>query len=161
MVIDHCPRNLVTLTEVDLDGKGVPGMVRSFVSEGANLAWLTLLRNHENKTIEWLLSFDGHFDRLRWMEAVTPSHLSSNPEEKIYEIWDCPLVVTVQDYDAQDGDEVNLVKGDKANVLRKLSNSGKFRLQWKPLIMTPLYMTNRLLLQNPPVPNFYNTEPTA
>lgn len=68
------------------------------------------------------------------MEAVTPSQASSNPEEKIYELWDCPQVVSIQDYSAQDADEVNLVKGDKANVLRKLSNSGEFNIGMKAWI---------------------------
>ena len=60
------------------------------------------------------------------MEAVTPIQTSANPEEKIYEDWDCPRVESVEDYDAQDSDELALRKGDTANVLRKMSDSGEF-----------------------------------
>jgi len=55
------------------------------------LAWLTLLQNNEGKTIEWLVAFNSECERRRWTEAVTPQ-TSENPEEKIYEEWDCPLV---------------------------------------------------------------------
>ena len=60
------------------------------------------------------------------MEAVTPTQTSANPEEKIYEDWDCPRVESVEDYEAQDSDEIALRKGDTANVLRKMSDTGEF-----------------------------------
>ena len=59
------------------------------------------------------------------MEAVTPTQTSANPEEKIYEDWDCPRVESVEDYEAQDSDEIALRQGDTANVLRKMSDSGE------------------------------------
>ena len=59
------------------------------------------------------------------MEAVTPTQTSANPEEKIYEDWDCPRVESVEDYEAQDSDEIAIRKGDTANVLRKMSDSGE------------------------------------
>ena len=62
------------------------------------------------------------------MEAVTPTQTSANPEEKIYEDWDCPRVESVEDYEAQDSDEIALRQGDTANVLRKMSDSGEICL---------------------------------
>ncbi len=47
-----------------------------------------------------------------------------NPSEKIYEDWDCPLVEAVASIEAENSNELPLQKGDKANVLRKLSDSG-------------------------------------
>ena len=67
-------------------------------------------------------------ERSSWMEAVTPTQTSANPEEKIYEDWDCPRVESVEDYEAQDSDEIALRQGDTANVLRKMSDSGELSL---------------------------------
>ncbi len=77
VVLDHCPRNLVTISEVDTNSEAIPGGVAkylmhststsSFTAENntsmsppaaqQSLAWLTLLQNHENKTVEWLVAF--------------------------------------------------------------------------------------------------------
>ena len=85
----------------------------------------TMLQNHEHKTIEWLLIFPTESERTQWIELVTPPSTSpENPEEKIYEDWDCPLVEAVTSIEAENSNEVPLQKGDKANVLRKLSDSG-------------------------------------
>ena len=54
-MVDHCPRNLVTLAELDSADGGVLS-VGKHLSDGS-MAWLTLLQNHENKTVEWLISF--------------------------------------------------------------------------------------------------------
>ena len=57
---------------------------------------------------------------------MTPQNsASSNPAEKIYEEWDCPKVEATAPYAAMDSDELDLKPGDTANVLRKLSDSGK------------------------------------
>ena len=85
----------------------------------------TMLQNHEHKTMEWLLIFPTESERSQWIELVTPPSTSpENPEEKIYEDWDCPLVEAVTSIEAENSNEVPLQKGDKANVLRKLSDSG-------------------------------------
>ena len=55
LVVDHCPRNLVTLAELDSTDGGILGVGKN-LSDGS-MAWLTLLQNHENKTVEWLISF--------------------------------------------------------------------------------------------------------
>ncbi len=66
---------------------------------------------------------------------MTPQ-TSSNPEEKIYESWDCPQVEAIQSYRAQDEDEINVARGDTANVLRKLSDSGTATLVAIPTMGT-------------------------
>jgi neuronal guanine nucleotide exchange factor len=71
------------------------------------------------------VAFNSECERRRWVEAVTPQ-ISENPEEKIYEEWDCPLVEAVAPFRARESDELALEVGEKANVLRKLSDSGEF-----------------------------------
>ena len=34
--------------------------------------WLTLLQNHENRTVEMLLSFSSDAERTKWVESVRP-----------------------------------------------------------------------------------------
>ena len=85
----------------------------------------TMLQNHENKTIEWMLTFPTETEKNQWIELVTPNTTSpENPSEKIYEDWDCPLVEAVASIEAENSNELPMQKGDKANVLRKLSDSG-------------------------------------
>ena len=80
---------------------------------------------HFQPFIEWLLTFGQEAERNQWIELVTPNTQSENPEEKIYEDWDCPLIEAVTSIEAADNsNEVPMNKGDKANVLRKLSDSG-------------------------------------
>ena len=105
--IGRLPYGMASAKNVDLD----------------HVVWFTLLQNHEHKTVEWLLSFASDVEKARWIELVTPPS-ASNPSEKIYEDWDCPLIEAVAPFAAKDTDEVALQKGDKANVLRKLSDSG-------------------------------------
>ena len=42
--------------------------------------WLTLLQNHENKTVEMLLCFATETGRTRWVEAVTPCTASDDTD---------------------------------------------------------------------------------
>ena len=114
-------------TTEGLPGVGGVGGHKALSSDANNhLAWLTLLQNHENKTIEWLVAYNSECERRRWIEAVQPQTTSENPEEKIYEEWDCPLVEAVTNFEAKESDEVKLHQGEKANVLRKLSDTGMF-----------------------------------
>ncbi len=113
-VVDHCPRNLVTLAELEPteltcisniinsnkkssssepESSSSASTSSSPSSSAAVLSWLTLLQSHENKTVEWLVSFGGEADRAAWSRAVCPPQTSAlNPDEKIYEAWDCPQV---------------------------------------------------------------------
>jgi len=116
LVLDYSPRNMIQVTELE-SSDGIPGL-----GEQPGFAlWLTLLQNHEHKTQEMLLSFHSESDRGRWMEAVTPAS-SQIPGEKIYEDWDCPRVEAVETYKPLQNDEINLKKGEIANVLKKTSD---------------------------------------
>ncbi|XP_065419252.1 rho guanine nucleotide exchange factor 15-like isoform X2 [Chrysemys picta bellii] len=61
-------------------------------------------------------------DMHRWMEAF-PQHGAppSQPQETIYEDWDCPQVQCVEPYLARQADELSLEPADVVNVLRKTS----------------------------------------
>jgi neuronal guanine nucleotide exchange factor len=63
------------------------------------------------------------------LEAVNPP-VSDNPDETVYEEWDCPQVIVIHQYVARQPDELSLEKGDVVNVLRKMSD-GKIQ---KPFI---------------------------
>jgi len=63
------------------DSLGIPGLSTTTKRDSVELsfAWLTLLQSgHENKTVEWLLSFPAattsasEIDRTSWITAVTP-----------------------------------------------------------------------------------------
>lgn len=69
-------------------------------------------------------NFSTSSGRQRWLEATAPP-ASSNPEETLYEQWDCPQVSVNHTYTAQQPDELNLQPGDVINVLRKMSD-GEF-----------------------------------
>jgi hypothetical protein len=60
-------------------------------------------------------------DRQRWLEAVSPP-ISDNPEETVYEEWDCPQVTAVHPYVSRQPDELSLEVADVVNVLRKITD---------------------------------------
>ena len=49
------------------------------------------------------------------------------PGEKIYEDWDCPKIEAVESYKPLQNDEINLKKGETANVLKKTSDGQEAR----------------------------------
>lgn len=55
------------------------------------------------------------------MEALTPPK-SEDPDETLYECWDCPQVTAIHSYSASQPDELALSKGDVINVLRKMAD---------------------------------------
>jgi neuronal guanine nucleotide exchange factor len=61
------------------------------------------------------------------LEAVSP-RVSDNPDETIFEEWDCPQVMAVHPYVARQPDELSLEVADVVKVLRKTSD-GKI---WNP-----------------------------
>ncbi|KAJ8970097.1 hypothetical protein NQ314_001387 [Rhamnusium bicolor] len=111
--LHYCPRNLVELndTEVFL-------MFPKKDCPEKNLFFLTILENQEGKT---LLSCNKESDRERWIEAFTPPK-SEDPEETLYECWDCPQITVLHNYSPVQPDELSLSRGDVINVLRKMAD---------------------------------------
>ena len=107
-MVDYCPRSLVQMAEM-----------KEVIASNRYLILLTMLENHETKTVEMVLSCDSETARQRWLQAVsTPT--SSNPDEVLYEEWDCPQVLANHTYTASQPDELSLQLGDVVNVLRKM-----------------------------------------
>ena len=120
LVVDYCPRNLVQMSTLLEDDKLPYGMANAKNIDLNQVVLFTMLQNHENKTIEWMLTFPTETEKNQWIELVTPNTTSpENPSEKIYEDWDCPLVEAVASIEAENSNELPMQKGDKANVLRK------------------------------------------
>ncbi|XP_053674265.1 uncharacterized protein LOC128724567 [Anopheles nili] len=118
LVIDYCQRALLTVSSGDV----VPGLpAKEMQTIGKNLIIMTLLENHEGKTIEMILSCPSETERERWL-MVTEPPASENPDEKIYEQWDCPQVIAVHPYEALQPDELDLDIKDVVNVHRKMAD---------------------------------------
>ncbi|XP_050073177.1 uncharacterized protein LOC126561256 [Anopheles maculipalpis] len=118
LVIDYCQRALLTVSSGDI----VPGLpAKEMQTLGKNLIIMTLLENHEGKTIEMILSCPSETERERWL-MVTEPPASENPDEKIYEQWDCPQVIAVHPYQALQPDELDLDIKDVVNVHRKMAD---------------------------------------
>ncbi|XP_071446078.1 uncharacterized protein Exn isoform X2 [Hetaerina americana] len=124
LVLDFCPRNLVEIVAGGLDGLGAPTSLQQlppkyFSEGGKNIFLLSMLQNHENRTVEMVLSSSKESEKERWLEAFTPAS-SDNPDEQVYEEWDCPQVAAIHQYLSQQPDELSLELSDVVNVLRKL-----------------------------------------
>lgn len=77
-----------------------------------------------------LLSCDSESSKKRWIEAMSPP-ISSNPEETLYNEWDCPQVFSEHPYIAVQPDELSLQSGDIVKVLTKMNDGNIFFLQIK------------------------------
>uniref|UniRef100_A0A0A1X5J7 Ephexin-1 n=1 Tax=Zeugodacus cucurbitae TaxID=28588 RepID=A0A0A1X5J7_ZEUCU len=110
IVFDYCPRSMLTITSGDL---------RDISQTHKNLILMTLLENHERKTVELLLSCPSVSEQERWLQAVRPPE-PETPGEKLYESWDCPQVITKHAYEPKEPDALSLEVGDVVNVTRKL-----------------------------------------
>lgn len=75
------------------------------------------------KTLQ-LLSCDSESSKKRWIEAMSPP-ISSNPDETLYNEWDCPQVFVEHAYTAIQPDELSLQNGDIVKVLTKM-NDGRY-----------------------------------
>jgi len=164
-VVDYCPRNLVQMSEL-LEEEGSSGnqplpRLPYGMSHAKNLdlkqvVLFTLLQNHEHKTIEWLLTFPTEAEKSQWIQLVTPDTKTENPGEKIYQDWDCPLVEAVASIQPEASNEIPLQKGEKANVLRKLSDSGWYYIEklgdgqkgWVPMSATREIESNHIRARN-------------
>lgn len=73
-----------------------------------------------------MVSCPSETERQRWLQATTPP-TSDNPDETLYEHWDCPQVIVKHAYQALEPDELALDLGDVVNVSRKMID-GEFRM---------------------------------
>uniref|UniRef100_A0A8W7K5T4 Guanine nucleotide exchange factor tim n=1 Tax=Anopheles albimanus TaxID=7167 RepID=A0A8W7K5T4_ANOAL len=118
LVVDYCQRALLAVSSGDV----VPGLpAKEMQALGKNLIIMTLLENHEGKTVEMILSCPTETERERWLMVAEPP-ASENPDEKIYEQWDCPQVIAVHPYRALQPDELDLDIKDVVNVHRKMAD---------------------------------------
>ncbi|EAT47456.1 AAEL001398-PA, partial [Aedes aegypti] len=118
LVTDYCPRALLTVNSGDI----VPQLpTKEMQAIGKHLIIMTLLENHEGKTIEMIISCPSETERERWLKVTEPLS-SENPDEKIYEQWDCPQVVAIHPYQALQPDELDLDITEVVNVHRKMAD---------------------------------------
>ncbi|CAG0924981.1 unnamed protein product [Notodromas monacha] len=104
----------------EFDETMLPGKLPDGINK-AHVMLVTLLENREGKTVEMVLACPGDSERARWTEAVTPRR-SSDPNEVIYEEWDCPQVQAIHPYTAQQPDELSLETSDVVNVFKKTAD---------------------------------------
>ncbi|KAL7869478.1 hypothetical protein AOLI_G00134660 [Acnodon oligacanthus] len=115
VVIDHAHRSLVQVQTLNEDPA---------TSSLENAFCLTLLENHQGRMMERLIKAPSQSDMHRWLAAFpNPEDPNSEQEEVIYEDWDCPQVQCVEQYVAQQTDELNLEPPEIVNVVRK-TNEG-------------------------------------
>uniref|UniRef100_T1GQX0 DH domain-containing protein n=1 Tax=Megaselia scalaris TaxID=36166 RepID=T1GQX0_MEGSC len=118
-VFDYCARSLITISSGEEMLQHLnTGKDTTLI--GKNLILLTLLENHEKKTVEMYLSCKTVSEQQRWLQAINPSRESEIPGEKLYEDWDCPQVTVKHEYSSTEPDALNLEPGDIVNVFRKL-----------------------------------------
>ncbi|KAL4659908.1 rho guanine nucleotide exchange factor 15, partial [Arapaima gigas] len=113
VVMDHTHRSLVQVQSVTKD---------SHVFK--KCFFLIMLENHQGRMTKRLLKAPTESDMHRWMAAFpNPTTPKDNIEEVVYADWDCPQVQCVEQYVAQQADELNLEPTDIINVVRK-TNEG-------------------------------------
>lgn len=115
VVLDHAHRSLVQVQPFGED-TAVPVLEHCFC--------LTLLENHQGRLMERVMKAPTQSDLHRWLAAFpNPDGPNNDQEEVIYEDWDCPQVQCVQQYVANQADELNLEPTEIINVVRK-TNEG-------------------------------------
>ncbi|CAJ1086208.1 rho guanine nucleotide exchange factor 15-like [Xyrichtys novacula] len=116
VVLDHAHRSLVQVQQVDEGGSSSTPLEHCFN--------LTLLENHQGRMMERLIKAPSQSDMHRWMAAFpNPTNPNRDDDEVIYEDWDCPQVQCVEQYVAQQADELTLEPTEIINVIRK-TNEG-------------------------------------
>lgn len=116
VVLDHAHRSLVQVQPVEESGSSGGPYEHCFN--------LTLLENHQGRMLERLIKAPSQSDMHRWMAAFpNPTNPDRDDTEVIYEDWDCPQVQCVEQYIAQQADELNLEPTEIINVIRK-TNEG-------------------------------------
>ncbi|CAN7985738.1 unnamed protein product [Ixodes hexagonus] len=116
-VVDHCARSLVQTTSLG-EGMAVPARLPDCCR---HLFQMTILQNHAGRMVEMLLTAGSESDKTRWMDVLTPV-VSSDPEQRIYEEWDCPQVQCRHAYVPEQPDELALQESDVVNVFRKMAD---------------------------------------
>ncbi|XP_036002292.1 rho guanine nucleotide exchange factor 15 [Fundulus heteroclitus] len=116
LVMDHAHRSLVQAQPLgECFGGG---------TTYENCFNLVMLENHQGRTMERIFKAPSKSDMERWLAAL-PSATKEEAEEEevIYEDWDCPQVQCVEQYAAQQADELSLEPTEIINVIRK-TNEG-------------------------------------
>lgn len=107
--VDHCARSLL---EVCASEAGAASAKHALL--------ITLLENHEGRTVEMLMSCPSETEWSRWSEALVPP-TGGAEGEAVYAGWDCPQVCALYPYAPAQPDELPLAEGDVVNVTRKTS----------------------------------------
>ncbi|XP_033231680.1 uncharacterized protein LOC117182685 [Belonocnema kinseyi] len=110
-VIDTCKRNLVALESVPENSP----------FSGRHAMVLTLLENHLERQVEYVITCDSDTEKERWLDAVSPPK-STLVGETLYESWDCPQVMALYSYSPGQPDELAMQPGDVINVSRKMAD---------------------------------------
>ncbi|CDQ62236.1 unnamed protein product [Oncorhynchus mykiss] len=118
VVMDHAHRSLVQVQPIREDQALSPSYEHCFC--------LTLLENHQGRMIERLMKASSQSDLHRWIAVFpNPGNHDGDQEEVIYDDWDCPQVQCVEQYIAQQADELTLEPTEIINVVRK-TNEGLY-----------------------------------
>ncbi|XP_051918051.1 rho guanine nucleotide exchange factor 15 isoform X2 [Hippocampus zosterae] len=110
VVLDYAHRSLVQVQALEEDRSSGPY---------ENCFTLILLENHNGRMIERLIKAPSQPDMHRWMAAFP----NKEEDDVVYDAWDCPQVQCVEQYVAQQADELNLDPTEIVNVIRK-TNEG-------------------------------------
>ncbi|XP_077357348.1 rho guanine nucleotide exchange factor 15 isoform X2 [Festucalex cinctus] len=110
VVLDYAHRSLVQVQPLEDDRSTGPF---------ENCFNLILLENHNGRMIERLIKAPSQPDMHRWMAAFP----NKEEDDVVYDAWDCPQVQCVEQYVAQQADELNLEPTEIVNVIRK-TNEG-------------------------------------
>ncbi|XP_077598800.1 rho guanine nucleotide exchange factor 15 [Stigmatopora nigra] len=110
VVLDYAHRSLVQVQPLEEERNCGPY---------ENCFTLILLENHNGRMMERLIKAPSQPDMHRWMAAFP----SKEEDEVVYDAWDCPQVQCVEQYVAQQADELNLEPTEIVNVIRK-TNEG-------------------------------------
>ncbi|XP_061664719.1 ephexin-1 isoform X2 [Syngnathoides biaculeatus] len=110
VVLDYAHRSLVQVQPLEEERNSGPY---------ENCFTLILLENHNGRMIERLIKAPSQPDMHRWMAAFP----SKEEDDVVYDAWDCPQVQCVEQYVAQQADELHLEPTEIVNVIRK-TNEG-------------------------------------
>ncbi|KAK7909820.1 hypothetical protein WMY93_014504 [Mugilogobius chulae] len=114
VVTDYAHRSLVQVQPMDY--------LTSNSSTYENCFNLVLLENHQKRPMERLVKASTRSDMERWMAAFpSPTKADEDDRDVIYEDWDCPQMQCIEQYVAQQADEISLEPTEIINVVKKSS----------------------------------------